>query len=146
MFSTYVPISANCLFVYCLLHLCIRMFIGFFLCNINHCNDSAPCWDLDWTIKSYLILSILVYNKNYCYHPDSVTVPTNYCTRQQSQFETNLLMKQQDVCKFNVVRFISTLNLFLSRNTFLKRVSIVEINSTTDDTIDNDRIIRPAIR
>ena len=28
-----------------------------FLCNINHCNDSAPCWDLDWTIKSYLILS-----------------------------------------------------------------------------------------
>ena len=53
---TYVPISANCLFVYCLLHLCIRMFIVFFLCNINHCNDSAPCWDLDWTIKSYLIL------------------------------------------------------------------------------------------
>ena len=48
MFSTYVPISANCLFVYCLLHLCIRMFIVF-LCNINHCNDSAPCWDLDWT-------------------------------------------------------------------------------------------------
>ena len=32
------------------------MFIVF-LCNINHCNDSAPCWDLDWTIKSYLILS-----------------------------------------------------------------------------------------
>ena len=29
----------------------------FFVCNINHCNDSAPCWDLDWTIKSYLILS-----------------------------------------------------------------------------------------
>jgi hypothetical protein len=57
MFSTYVPISANCLFVYCLLHLCIRMFIVF-LCNINHCNDSAPCWDLDWTIKSYLILSM----------------------------------------------------------------------------------------
>ena len=56
MLSTYVPISANCLFVYCLLHLCIRMFIVF-LCNINHCNDSAPCWDLDWTIKSYLILS-----------------------------------------------------------------------------------------
>ena len=27
-----------------------------FVCNINHCNDSAPCWDLDWTIKSYLIL------------------------------------------------------------------------------------------
>ena len=29
IFSTYVPlnlISANCLFVYCLLHLCIRMF------------------------------------------------------------------------------------------------------------------------
>ena len=52
-----------------------------------------------------------------------------FCTRQQSKFETNLLMKQQDVCKFNVVRFISTLNLFLSRNTFLKRVSNVEINS-----------------
>jgi hypothetical protein len=48
---------ANCLFVYCLLHLCIRMFIVFW-CNINHCNDSAPCWDLDWTIKSYLILSV----------------------------------------------------------------------------------------
>ena len=60
MFSTYVPISANCLFVYCLLHLCIRMCIGFFVCNINHCNDSAPCWDLDWTIKSYLILSYLI--------------------------------------------------------------------------------------
>ena len=57
MFSTYVPISANCLFVYCLLHLCISMFIGFFLCNVNHCNDSDPCWDLDWTIKSYLTLS-----------------------------------------------------------------------------------------
>jgi len=28
-----------------------------FLFNIKHCNDSAPCWDLDWTIKSYLILS-----------------------------------------------------------------------------------------
>jgi hypothetical protein len=40
------------MFVYCLLHLCIRMFF----CNINHCNDSVPCWDLDWTIKSYLIL------------------------------------------------------------------------------------------
>jgi hypothetical protein len=48
MFSTYVPISANCLFVYCLLHLCIRMFIVY-LCNINHCNDPAPCCDLDWT-------------------------------------------------------------------------------------------------
>ena len=56
MFSTNVPISANCLFVYCLLHLCIRMFIVFFcVCNINHCNNSAPCWDLDWTIQSYLI-------------------------------------------------------------------------------------------
>jgi hypothetical protein len=33
------------------------------------------------------------------------------------------------ICKFNVVRFISTLNLFLSRNTFLKPVSNVEINS-----------------
>jgi hypothetical protein len=32
---------------------CIRMFF----CNMNHCNDSSPCWDLDWTIKSYLILS-----------------------------------------------------------------------------------------
>ena len=51
--------SANCLFVYCLLHLCIRMFIVF-LCNIKHCNDSSPCWDLDWTIKSYLILSYLI--------------------------------------------------------------------------------------
>ena len=30
-------------------------------CNINHCNKSAPCWDLDWTIKSYLILSYLTY-------------------------------------------------------------------------------------
>ena len=68
MFSTYVPISANCLFVYCLLHLYIRMFIVF-LCNINHCNDSAPCWDLDWTIKSYLILSVhwsLVHAGLYC--------------------------------------------------------------------------------
>jgi hypothetical protein len=54
MFSTYVPISANCLFVYCLLHLCIRMFIVFFVCNINHYNDSAPCWDLDWTKKNIL--------------------------------------------------------------------------------------------
>jgi hypothetical protein len=36
------------------------MFIVF-LCNINHCNASAPCWDLDWTIKSYLILSYLYY-------------------------------------------------------------------------------------
>ena len=43
---------------YCLLHLCIRMFFVF-LCNINHCNDSAPCWDLDWTIKSYLILDTI---------------------------------------------------------------------------------------
>ena len=50
-------VTANCLFVYCLLHLCIRMFIGF-LCNINHCNDSAPCWDLDWSITYYLILSM----------------------------------------------------------------------------------------
>jgi len=25
--------------------------LEFFFCNINHCNDSAPCWDLDWTIK-----------------------------------------------------------------------------------------------
>jgi hypothetical protein len=41
----------------CLLHLCIRMFL---LCNMNHCNDSSPCWDLDWTIKSYLILSHLI--------------------------------------------------------------------------------------
>ena len=30
------------------------MFIVF-LYNVIHCNDSAPCWDLDWTIKSYLI-------------------------------------------------------------------------------------------
>ena len=55
-------ISTNCLFVYCLLHLCIRMFIVF-LCNINHCNDSVPCWDLDWTIKSYLMLA----NAELCY-------------------------------------------------------------------------------
>ena len=34
---------------------------GFF-CNMNHCNDSAPCWNLDWTIKSYLILSYRVDN------------------------------------------------------------------------------------
>jgi len=27
-------------------------------CNINHCNDSAPCWDLDWIITSYLIFSM----------------------------------------------------------------------------------------
>ena len=46
----------------------------FSVCNINHCNDSAPCWDLDWTIKSYLILSYLILsylmfnvdNKKYC--------------------------------------------------------------------------------
>ena len=31
-----------------------------FFCNINHCNDSAPCWDIDWTIQSYLILSYLI--------------------------------------------------------------------------------------
>ena len=37
------------------------MFIVF-LCNINHCNDSAPCWDLDGTIKSFLILSYLICN------------------------------------------------------------------------------------
>ena len=24
----------------------IDMFIMYF-CNINHCNDSVPCWDLD---------------------------------------------------------------------------------------------------
>ena len=36
------------------------MFIVF-VCNINHCNDSAPCWDLDWTIKSYLIFIISIY-------------------------------------------------------------------------------------
>ena len=30
-----------------------------FFCNINHFNDSAPYWDLDWTIKSYLILSVI---------------------------------------------------------------------------------------
>ena len=29
-------------------------------CNINHCNDTAPCWDLDWTIKSYLIAGFSV--------------------------------------------------------------------------------------
>ena len=81
-----------------------------------------------------------------CYHLSSSGIRPSphsffclyfYPTRQQSQFETNLLMKQQNVCKFNVVRFISTLNLFLSRNTFLKRDSNVEINYTTDDTIDD---------
>ena len=35
-------------------------------CNINHCNDSAPCWDLDWTIKSYLILSYLTWKSWSC--------------------------------------------------------------------------------
>ena len=48
---------------FCKLLICI-LFITFMyqnvFCNINHCNDSAPCWDLDWTIKSYLILSYLV--------------------------------------------------------------------------------------
>ena len=29
---------------------------------MNHCNDSAPCSDLDWTIKSYLILSYIYIN------------------------------------------------------------------------------------
>ena len=41
----------------------------FSVCNINHCNDSAPCWDLDWTIQSYLILSYLMFNVDntkYC--------------------------------------------------------------------------------
>ena len=73
MFSTYVPISANCLFVYCLLHLCIRMFIVF-LCNINHCNDSAPGWDLDWTIK---ILSYLIY---------TIYTPLNTCLMYVPRF------------------------------------------------------------
>ena len=45
---------------FCKLLVCI-LFITFMyqnvFCNINHCNDSAPCWDLDWTIQSYLILS-----------------------------------------------------------------------------------------
>jgi hypothetical protein len=31
---------------------------------MNHCNDSAPCWDLDWTIKSYLILFNIISSKN----------------------------------------------------------------------------------
>ena len=39
----------------CIYGLFVRMSFVF-LCNINHCNDSAPCWDLDWTIKSNLIL------------------------------------------------------------------------------------------
>jgi len=51
-------ISANCLFVYCLLHLCIRMFTVF-LCNINHCNDYAPSWDLDWTKQSYIYIKLI---------------------------------------------------------------------------------------
>ena len=45
---------------FCKLLVCI-LFITFMyqndFCNINHCNDSAPDWDLDWTIQSYLILS-----------------------------------------------------------------------------------------
>ena len=50
-------ISANCLFVYILF---ITFMYQNVFCNINHCNDAAPCWDLDWTIQSYLILSYLV--------------------------------------------------------------------------------------
>ena len=37
-------------------HKCRALIYYNVFCNINHCNDSAPCWDLDWTIQSYLIL------------------------------------------------------------------------------------------
>ena len=45
-----------------------------FFCNINHCNDSAPCWDLDWIIKSYLILSY-IYMCIYLFSCPSVPAP-----------------------------------------------------------------------
>jgi hypothetical protein len=41
----------------------------FFFSKVTYiyCNDSAPCWDLDWTIKSYLIL-YLQYSLEECVH------------------------------------------------------------------------------
>ena len=39
----------------------LECLLFFFVCNINHCNNSAPCWVLDWTIKCYLISSY-IYN------------------------------------------------------------------------------------
>jgi hypothetical protein len=59
--ETYISLVLMYQSNFCKLLVCI-LFITYIyalecFCNINHCNDSAPCWDLDWTMKSYLILS-----------------------------------------------------------------------------------------
>ena len=84
----------------------------FFFCNINHCNDSTPCWDLDWTIQYYLILTV----SWYCI----VQYPV-----KTGKFTYNCITTMNFLTNFTITKFC--LRLTIQKSSFCSRNSNVYI-------------------
>ena len=65
--------------LYTLYYIYVLECLLFFLCNINHCNGSASCWDLDWTIQSYLILSLYMWVSVCTFMCTYISFPARVC-------------------------------------------------------------------
>jgi hypothetical protein len=83
-----------------------------FFCNINHCNDSAPCWDLDWTIKYYLILTV----SWYCI----VQYPV-----KTGKFTYNCITTMNFLTNFTITKFC--LRLIIQKSSFCSQNSNIYI-------------------